>query len=126
LIKFHILFFVCGWPPLPVSINNTCSAVLNIWSTHKNFIATKSSVHTLEPIVDGSLTLSFLLITKNAILHIAFPWCKPLVQQSSLRHARSTQIDFGWTTLRAQHCLLLSYSMTRLSSDAIHRIKIFQ
>jgi hypothetical protein len=124
---FHVLFVcMCGWPPLPVCIKNTGSAVLNILIHSYKLHCNKEFCPSLEPIIVGSLPLSFLLSTKNAILHVAFPWCKLLEQKSYLRHARSTQIDFGWITLRAQHCYVLSYSMTRAEEWCIHTIKIFQ
>jgi hypothetical protein len=45
-------------------------------------------------------------------LHIVCPWCKPLVEQSSLRHTHSAQTD-KWTALAACHILTFNYSMTR-------------
>jgi hypothetical protein len=45
-----------------------------------------SSVHTWQPIVDGSLPLSFLQTPKITLLYVACPWYKSIVQQPSLRH----------------------------------------
>jgi hypothetical protein len=51
--------------------------------------------------------------TRNALLNVACPWCKPLVVQLSLCRAHSAQMDYNWTALAEYHCLTLSLSMTR-------------
>jgi hypothetical protein len=78
-------------------MNNTCVAAFKLFdplihaSLWKN-----SSVHTWQPMVDGSLPLLLLQIPRNALLHVACPWCEPLVEQSSLCHAHLVQTDYNW------------------------------
>jgi hypothetical protein len=126
LITFHVLFIcVCVWASVPDCINHTGSA------TFKH----------IDPLIHTSLwqiqlaancqwiSAAFILSdTKKTLLHVACLWCKPLVEQSSLCHARLAQTD-NWITLAARHHLTLSYSMTRNlmpSCNILHYIENWQ
>jgi hypothetical protein len=95
-----------------VCINNTGSAAF------KNIdpLIHTSLWQTVLPILINQLSMDlpllFLQTLKRAILHTACPWCKPIVEHSSLHHARSAQTDSNRTTFTACHFLTLSYSMT--------------
>jgi hypothetical protein len=126
LSKVHILFICgCGFTSLPVCINTgstafKCSDPLvhtSLWQT---------VVHTWHPVFNRSLPLSFLQSSKNVLLHVACPRCKPVVQLSSLHHTHSAQANYSWTTFSVCHHLTLRKSTTKLSSVANHKIKIFQ
>lgn len=57
-----------------------------LWSTLTHFIVAHSSCYIWQQIFDKPLLLSFLQTPKKSLLHTACLWCKPLVQQSSLRY----------------------------------------
>jgi hypothetical protein len=51
--------------------------------------------------------------TKNALQHIAYPRCKPPVEQPSLCYAYFTQMNYSWSTLVTYYHLELSHGMTQ-------------
>jgi hypothetical protein len=95
LNTLHVLFLCgCGWASLPVCVNKIGSAAFKTFRSARTlFTVENSSIRTWQPVVYGSLPLSFLQTQKDAQLHVTCPWCKPLAEQSSLRHAHSAQTD---------------------------------
>jgi hypothetical protein len=127
LSTLHVLFVCgCGWASLPVCINNAGSAAFKHFGP---LVHTSLRPTVFCPYLTANcrwVCAPFIISdTKNALLHVACPWCKSLTEQSTLRHAHSAQKDYNWTTLAACHCTTLSYGMTGLSSVANHTAKIF-
>jgi hypothetical protein len=113
LSTLHVLFACgCGWVSLPVCVNNDSTVfkhfdplyALLCWKQFCPYLATNCRWIS-APFIPSD--------TIDALLHVVCPWCKPLVEQSSLHHAHRAQTGYNWTTLAAYHRLTLSYSMAR-------------
>jgi hypothetical protein len=122
LITLHILFVCgCGWVSLPVCINSTSPAAFkhfdslihtSLWQTVLSILGNQLSMD-LYPFIPSD--------TKNSQLHVACPWCKFVVEQSSLHHI--------WTTEpHSQHVTVWPWATVwpGLSSVDNHTTKIFQ
>jgi hypothetical protein len=94
----RLVLFVCGcgWASLPVCINDTGSAAFK----HFDPLVHTSLWQTVLSILGSQLSMNLCTFHSfrhqtNTLLHVSCPWYKPVVEQSSLRHAHSAQADYS-------------------------------
>jgi hypothetical protein len=117
----------CGWTFLSLCINNTGSAAFKHFEppVHTSLWQKVLSILSSQLSMDLCPIFSFRH-QKTALLHVACPWCKTLVEQSSLCHAHLAQTD--WTEPHLQHVTVWHWPTVwpGISSVSSNTMKIFQ